>query len=50
MSAELTLDLARISDSELRKIGEKVASRTRLSHDDATVLFTTPDLRGVGCE
>ena len=48
MSAELTLDLGRISDPQLRKVGEKVAAQTRLSHDDATVLFTTPDLLGVG--
>jgi aminodeoxyfutalosine synthase len=48
MSAELALDLGRISDLQLRKVGEKVATRTRLSHDDAAVLFTTPDLLGVG--
>jgi aminodeoxyfutalosine synthase len=48
MSAALTLDLGKLSDPALRKVGEKVASDTRLSHDDATVLFTTPDLLGVG--
>ena len=48
MSAALTLDLGKLSDPALRKVGEKVASGTRLLHDDATVLFTTPDLLGVG--
>ncbi len=48
MSAELALDLGRISDPELRTVGEKVASRARLSHQDAALLFTTPDLLGVG--
>jgi aminodeoxyfutalosine synthase len=48
MSAELTLDLGRISDPGLRKVGEKVAAKMRLSHDDAALLFTTPDLLGVG--
>src|SRR6186997_1731637 len=48
MSAELALDLGKIKDRELRAIGEKVVSRTRLSDADATHLFTTPDLLGVG--
>jgi len=48
MSAERALDLGKISDRELRAIGEKVASRTRLSHADANYLFKTPDLIGVG--
>src|SRR5690349_5058425 len=48
MSAALALDVGRISDPELRKVGEKVASHTRLSHQDAALLFTTPDLLGVG--
>jgi len=48
MSAELALDLGRIRDRGLRAIGEKVVSRTRLSDADATYLFTTPDLLGVG--
>jgi len=48
MSRELALDLGRISDPELRKVGEKVAAKTRLSHADASLLFTTPDLLGVG--
>src|SRR5689334_21720088 len=48
MSRELALDLGKISDPELRKVGEKVAAKTRLSHADASLLFTTPDLLGVG--
>src|SRR5437016_9175204 len=48
MSAELALDLGKLKDRELRAIGEKVASRTRLSHSDAAYLFTTPDLLGIG--
>ena len=48
MSAELALDLGKIKDRGLRAIGEKVVSRTRLSDADATYLFTTPDLLGVG--
>jgi aminodeoxyfutalosine synthase len=48
MSVELALDLAKISDAGLRRVGEKVAAGTRLSHDDAALLFTTPDLLGVG--
>src|SRR4051794_29338347 len=48
MSAELALDLGKIKDPELRKVGEKVASRTRLSHSDARLLFTTADLLSIG--
>ena len=48
MSAEIALDLGKITDRELRGIGERVASRTRLSHFDAVYLFKTPDLLGVG--
>ena len=48
MSPELALDLGKIADPQLRTLGEKVASRTRLSPQDATLLFTTPDLLGVG--
>src|SRR6478672_10953454 len=48
MSAEVSLDLAKISDRELRAVGEKVASQTRLTNADAELLFTSPDLLGVG--
>ena len=48
MSAGLALDIGRIKDRELRAIGEKVASHTRLTYDDAAHLFTTADLLGVG--
>ena len=48
MSAELALDLGKIKDRELRAIGEKVAAGTRLSHSNASYLFTTPDLLGIG--
>jgi aminodeoxyfutalosine synthase len=47
-SPEISLDLAKINDRALRAVGEKVASRTRLSHTDAEMLFTSPDLLGVG--
>ena len=48
MSAGIALDLGRINDRELRAVGEKVSTGTRLSHADAKLLFTTPDLLGVG--
>src|SRR6185369_12338413 len=48
MSAGPALDRARVTDPALRRVGEKVGSGTRLSHDDASLLFTTPDLLGVG--
>src|SRR6476619_2769227 len=48
MSAEIALDLGKLKDRELRAIGEKVVSRTRLSHADAEYLFRTPELLGVG--
>jgi aminodeoxyfutalosine synthase len=44
----MSLDLGRISDPQLRTVGEKVGSGTRLSHLDAELLFTSPDLLGVG--
>jgi len=48
MSAGMSLDLGKISDPQLRAVGEKVGSGTRLSHADAELLFTSPDLLGVG--
>ena len=48
MAAELALDLAKLRDRELRAIGEKVASRIRLSQAEGEYLFRTPDLLGVG--
>jgi len=48
MSAGIALDLGRINERELRAVGEKVSTGTRLSHADAKLLFTTPDLLGVG--
>ena len=48
MSQEVSLDLGRITNRELRTIGEKVLSGTRLSQADARFLFTTPELIGVG--
>src|SRR2546430_14785896 len=48
MSAEIALDLGRIKDRALRAVGEKVVSRTRLSHADAELLFPSPDLLTVG--
>ena len=43
-----SLDLGKIFDRELRAVGEKVVAGTRLSHADAELLFTSPDLLGVG--
>lgn len=48
MSAGMLLDLGKISDPQVRAVGEKVGSGTRLSHADAELLFTSPDLLGVG--
>ena len=48
MTPEISLDLGKIGDRDLRAVGEKVVSATRLSHSDAELLFTTPDLLGVG--
>jgi aminodeoxyfutalosine synthase len=48
MSAEIALDLGKLRDRDLRAIGEKVVSRTRLSPADGEYLFKTPDLLGVG--
>ena len=48
MSAEIALDLGTIKDRALRAVGEKVVSRTRLTHADAELLFTSPDLLSVG--
>ena len=48
MSAEIALELGRIKDRALRAVGEKVLSQTRLSHADAELLFTSPDLLSVG--
>jgi aminodeoxyfutalosine synthase len=48
MTSEISLDLGKIGDRDLRAVGEKVAARTRLSHADAELLFKTPDLLGIG--
>lgn len=48
MPAGISLDLGRIGDRDLRAVGEKVASGTRLSNSDAGLLFTSPDLLGIG--
>jgi aminodeoxyfutalosine synthase len=42
------LDLARLQDSALRPIGEKVLHSERLDAADALVLYQTADLLGVG--
>ena len=47
-TAEISLDLGKITDRALRGIGEKVVSHARLSGTDAELLFTSPDLLGVG--
>jgi aminodeoxyfutalosine synthase len=48
MKQEVTLDLGRIANRDLRAIGEKVLAGTRLAQADAHFLFTTPELLGVG--
>ncbi len=48
MKREVSVDLGRIADSDLRSIGEKVVAGSRLSQADALTLFTSPDLLGVG--
>jgi aminodeoxyfutalosine synthase len=48
MTPEISLDLGRIGDRDLRAVGERVLSNTRLSNSDAQLLFTTTDLLGVG--
>src|SRR3954467_6662920 len=48
MISPSALNLDRISDRTLRTVGEKVAAGDRLSNADAQLLFSTPDLLGVG--
>ncbi len=48
MSGEISLDLGKISDRKLRDVAEKVQSKMRLTHTEADLLFTTPDLLGLG--
>ncbi|HEX3532664.1 MAG TPA: aminofutalosine synthase MqnE [Gemmatimonadaceae bacterium] len=48
MTAGKSLDLGKIADRELRAVGERVVAGTRLSNQDAELLFTSPDLLGVG--
>ena len=48
MKREVALDLGRIADAELRAIGEKVLSGTRLSDADALALFASSDLLSLG--
>jgi len=43
-----SLDLGKIFDRELRAVGEKVVAGTRLTNKDAELLFTSPDLLGLG--
>jgi aminodeoxyfutalosine synthase len=47
-TAGQSLDLGKIFDRSLRVVGEKVVAGTRLSHADAELLFTSPDLLGLG--
>jgi len=48
MQIQPSLDLSRITDRALCAVGEKVASGARLSAGDAKILFTSPDLLGLG--
>ena len=45
---QVDIDLARISDSEIRRIGEKVAVGERLTAGDALALYESHDLLAVG--
>jgi aminodeoxyfutalosine synthase len=47
-TAGQSLDLGKIFDRSLRVVGEKVVAGTRLLHADAELLFTSPDLLGLG--
>ena len=46
--AEVTLDLSRVRDPELRAIGEKVVQGIRLDGEEALTMFTSPDIIGLG--
>lgn len=48
MKREVSLDLGRVADRELRTIGEKVLDGRRLTAADAHLLFATPDLLTLG--
>jgi aminodeoxyfutalosine synthase len=48
MPIAVPFDLNRLRDPALRPIGEKLAAGERLSATDAVVLYTSPDLIGVG--
>ncbi len=48
MPQSSSLNLDKITDRNLRAVGEKVATGNRLSNQDAELLFSTPDLLGVG--
>jgi aminodeoxyfutalosine synthase len=51
MSATMTLphlEPARVGDPVLRRVAEKVAAGERLAAADAEVMFTSPDLLGLG--
>jgi aminodeoxyfutalosine synthase len=41
-------ELSRISDADLRRVGEKVLTGTRLDDADGVVMFKSPDLLGLG--
>ena len=48
MTTGIALDLGKLTDPALRAVGDKVAAGTRLGGSDAELLFSTPDLLGVG--
>jgi aminodeoxyfutalosine synthase len=48
MTPEISINLGKITDRSLRTVGEKVVAQTRLTNSDAALLFTSPDLLGVG--
>ena len=48
MESPGAFELSRISDTGLRRVAEKVLSGTRLDDADGLVMFTSPDLLGLG--
>ena len=48
MKSHPDIDLSRISDAALRRVGEKVVEGRRLDAADAVVMFRSPDLLGLG--
>jgi aminodeoxyfutalosine synthase len=48
MRGPVDIDLSRVRDTALRRVGEKVAAGARLDAADGLTLFQSPDLLGLG--